>query len=138
MTTTINFQCSSCDGDFDIDVLHLLERPGAIKCPHCGSRPQAHRAQQFAQALEDMFTAMAALRPKVRFELQLDSDALPPPYGGDDGDGGGLGRLDDDDDDDDADDDALGELSFDDDDFDGDDDDDFDGNSESESDDDRF
>ena len=120
--TTINFQCAACDGDFDIEMLHLLERPGALKCPHCGNRPQTHRAQQFAQALEDVLTAMAALRPKVRFELQLDSDALPPPYGGDDETDGGLGRLDDDDDDDDEE--GLGELSFDDDfeDEDGDDD----------------
>lgn len=119
--TTINFQCASCDGDYDIEIVHLLERPGALKCPHCGTRPQAHRAQQFAQALEDVLTAMAALRSKARFELQLDTDALPAPYGGDDDADAGLGRLDDDDDDDgddDDDDDALSELSFDDDDFD--------------------
>jgi DNA-directed RNA polymerase subunit RPC12/RpoP len=116
--TTINFQCASCDGDFDIDVIHLLERPGALKCPHCGNRPQAHRAQQFAQALEDVLTAMAALRPKARFELQLDTDALPPPYGADEEEDGGLGRLDDEDEDEEDGDDALGELSFDDDDLD--------------------
>ena len=121
--TTINFQCASCDGDYDIEIIHLLERPGALKCPHCSTRPQAHRAQQLAQALEDLMTSMAALRPKVRFELQLDSDALPPPYGGDDEDAG-LGRLDDDDDDDDEDDDdgEITGMSFDDEDFDGDDD----------------
>ncbi|MBX2812867.1 MAG: zinc ribbon domain-containing protein [Myxococcales bacterium] len=123
--STINFQCASCDGDFDIEILHLLERPGALKCPHCGNRPQAHRAQQFAQALEDVLTAMAALRSKIRFELQLDTDALPAPYGGDDDADAGLGRLDDEDDDDD-DDDALGELSFDDEDDFEDENDDFD------------
>lgn len=134
--TTINFQCAACDGDFEIDMLHLLERPGAIKCPHCGNRPQAARAQQFAQALEDVLTAMAALRPKVRFELQLDSDALPPPYGGEDEADGGLGRLDDDDDDEGADEDeedGLGELAFDEDaDFDEDDRDGFDDDEEEE------
>ena len=136
--TTINFQCASCDGDFDIEIIHLLERPGALKCPHCGNRPQAHRAQQFAQSLEDVLTAMAALRSKVRFELQLDTDALPAPYGGDDESDAGLGRLDDDDDDDgDDDDDALGELSFDDDDFD-DESDDFDDDEDDDDDDGRY
>lgn len=116
--TTINFQCVACDGDFDIDVMHLLERPGALKCPHCGNRPQAHRAQQLAQALEDLLTAMGALAGKVRMELQLDTDTLPGPYGGEDDSDAGLGRLDDDDDDDgdddDSDDDGLNELAFDD------------------------
>ncbi len=112
--TTINFQCAACDGDFDIELLHMLERPGALKCPHCGNRPQAHRAQQLAQALEDLLTAMAALRPKVKFELQLETDTLPAPYGGNDGSEPGLGGLDDDDDDDSAED-EEDELSFEDD-----------------------
>lgn len=135
--TTINFQCASCDGDYDIEIERLLDRPSSLKCPHCDARPRAHRAQQLAQALDDMLTVMAALRAKVRFELHLDSDALPEPYG-EDADGGdvGLGRLDDDSDDsedgddEEEEDDALNELSFDDDDYD--EDEDFDDDDEEE------
>ena len=101
--STITFQCSSCDGDFDIKIAHLVERPNALKCPHCGAKPSPHRAHAFAQALDDVLSAMAALRARVHFELNLDNDELPPPYGADatskDDGLGTLGRGSDDDDD---------------------------------------
>jgi len=133
--STITFQCSSCDGDFDIKIAHLVERPNALKCSHCGTKPSPHRAHAFAQALDDVLSAMAALRARVHFELNLDNDELPPPYGADastkDDGLGSLGRSDDDDfeeedefedfDDDEDDDD---DEEFDDDDFEEEEDDD--------------
>ncbi len=78
---TIAFQCAACKGDFELDITHFLERPTALKCSHCGAKPTSNRSHSLAQALDDLLSAMAAVRRKVQFELQLDSDALPPPYG---------------------------------------------------------
>ncbi|MEL7370935.1 MAG: hypothetical protein AAFN74_18585 [Myxococcota bacterium] len=116
--SSITFQCQSCEADFEVDIEHLLERPNAIKCSNCGAKPSASRNRAFAQSLEELLSAMAALRSKVAFELNLNTEELPPPFGGSDDDAdAGLGGGDDDLGDDD--------VAFDDDDDD-DDDDDFD------------
>ncbi len=146
--STITFQCNSCEADFDVNITQLLERPTAIKCSHCGARPSSNRCHSFAQALDDLLTAMAALRSKVQFELNLDNDELPPPYGPSDDEGAGaLGGLvragDDDEDEDDEDDedfddeDDEDDEDFDDDDFEFEDDDEED-DFEEEEDDDSF
>jgi hypothetical protein len=150
----IAFECMACNGDFEVNITHFLERPNSLKCPHCGARPSSNRCHALAQALDDLFGAMAAVRNKVHFELNVDNDALPAPYGGaDDGDVG-LGNLDeeeegegtddedeDDDDEDEDDDDAFDDDddAFDDeDDLDEDDEDDEDGDADGDSEDDRY
>jgi hypothetical protein len=80
-SNTISFQCLACDADFEVGITSLLERPVALKCPHCNARPPAHRCHALAQALDDLLSAMAAIRSKVHFELSLDTEELPPPYG---------------------------------------------------------
>ncbi len=123
--SSISFQCTSCDGDFDLVIAHLLERPESIKCPHCNARPNANRASAFAHALYDLCNAISALRTKVRFELNLESDLLPPPWGpseGEEGQSSSLGGLS-----------ALSSVGDDDDDFD-DDDEDFDDDDDEEED----
>ena len=124
--SSITFQCQSCGADFEVGIEHLLERPNAIKCNACGAKPTASRNRAFAQSLEELLSAMAGLRGKVSFELTLNTEELPPPFGGTDQDGDGLAADADDlgdedvtfEDDDDDDDDDF------DDDFDDDDDDD--------------
>ncbi len=143
--STITFQCTSCEADFDVNVTQLLERPTAIKCSHCSSRPSSNRCHSFAQALDDLLTAMSALRSKVQFELNLDNDDLPPPYGPSDEEGaaGALGLVSsgDEDEDEDEDDEEFDEdededfEEEEDDDFDFDDDEDEDGDFEEEEDD---
>ncbi len=80
-SNSISFQCMSCDGEFEVGITHLLERPNALKCTQCGARPPAHRCHALAQALDDLLSAMSAVRSKLHFELALDTDELPPPYG---------------------------------------------------------
>ena len=113
----IAFECMACNGDFEVNVTHFLERPNSLKCSHCGARPSSNRCHALAQALDDLFGAMAAVRNKIHFELNVDNDALPAPYGGADDADVGLGALDEeegeeleeeeDDDDEDDDDDAF-------------------------------
>jgi hypothetical protein len=134
MTTNISFNCQSCEGDFEVNVTHLLERPNALKCPHCGARPPAHRCHALSQSLDDLLSAMAGIKSKVHFELTLDTNALPPPYGGkdagsvlagdEDEDDVGGDDVDDDDDEKDDDKDADDDDEEDDDDDDDDDEDD--------------
>lgn len=132
---SITFQCQSCEADFEVGIEHLLERPNAIKCSNCGSKPTASRNRAFAQSLEELLSAMAALRGKVAFELTLNTEELPPPFGSSDeeADAGLSGDADDLGDDD------VGFVDDDDEDFDDDDDDDdFDEDSLDEDSDDRY
>jgi hypothetical protein len=145
---SISFQCTSCDADFELEIPRIIDRPTALKCPNCNARPPAHRAHALGTAIEDLLSAMSAIRTKVRFEIALDTEELPPPYGPvDASEGTGLTDLaddldvdadgDDDDEDEDVDEDEDGEDEdgdFDDDDEDEDDDDD----EESDSDDDDY
>ena len=80
----IAFECMACNGDFEVNVTHFLERPNSLKCSHCGARPSSNRCHALAQALDDLLGAMAAVRNKIHFELNIDNDALPAPYGGSD------------------------------------------------------
>jgi DNA-directed RNA polymerase subunit RPC12/RpoP len=96
--SSINFECAECNGDFEIDIVRIIERPGSLKCTHCSGRPTAAQSQAFAQALEDVLSAMASLRGKLQFELHVDSEELPPPYGVSEQEAaGGLSDFDDDD-----------------------------------------
>ncbi len=81
MSASINFECSSCEADYEVEIPSIIEHPAEIVCPNCGSKPPAHRAHAFATALEDLLAATAQIRKKVRFELSLDSHDLPAPYG---------------------------------------------------------
>jgi DNA-directed RNA polymerase subunit RPC12/RpoP len=94
---SISFQCTSCDADFELEIPRVIDRPTALKCPNCNARPPAHRAHALGTAIEDLLSAMAAIRTKVRFELSLDTEELPPPYGpAEPAEGQGLGDLADD------------------------------------------
>lgn len=119
---TIAFECTSCNGDFEVSVTHFLERPNSLKCSHCNARPSSNRCHALAQALDDLFAAMGAVRNKVRFEINVDNDVLPPPYGMTEQEGaaGSLGALGEDDeedfdDDEDDDDDDVDDFEDDDD-----------------------
>ena len=78
---SITFECMACGADYDLEIPAIIERPNSLKCPNCGAHPPAHRSHALATALEDLLAAMAAVRKKIRFEIELETDELPPPYG---------------------------------------------------------
>lgn len=115
--STITFQCVSCGADYELEITSIIEKSKPVKCPNCDAKPAAGRVHSFALALEELISCMAALRTKVRFELTLDTDDLPPPYGpADDAEEGGLGLDDEDMADDDFDEDEDEDLDEDEDD----------------------
>lgn len=127
--SSITFQCNACEGDFELEIARLIEKPGLLRCGHCGVKASNHRAETLATSLEDLITVMAALRAKFRFDVDLETDELPPPYGPiEPSEASRLNPLSssDDDEDDEDDDDEESFLDGDDDDFldDGDDEDD--------------
>ena|SRR5687767_6658966 len=95
--SSITFQCVSCGADFEVEMTAIIEKSKTIKCPNCDAKPAAGRVHSFALALEELISCMAGLRTKVRFEVGLDTDDLPPPYGPADDDEGGLTAFEDDD-----------------------------------------
>ncbi len=127
MTTSISFQCTECEADFELEIANMIERPGSVRCSNCEMKPPLRRAEALAHALEELTGAMSGIRTHVRFEVNLDTALLPPPYGAIElNEEGGLANFDDDelDDDDDFDDESSDLTDGFDDDFDDDDDDD--------------
>jgi DNA-directed RNA polymerase subunit RPC12/RpoP len=122
--SSITFQCVACGGDFEIDIAGIIDKTKTVKCPNCDAKPAAGRVHSFALALEELISCMAGLRTKVRFEITLDTDDLPPPYGPAEDASEGLSSFDDDDLSDDDGDDDDEEAEEDGDDYDDDDDDD--------------
>jgi len=96
--SSITFQCVSCGADFELEMTSIIEKSKTIKCPNCDAKPAAGRVHSFALALEELISCMAGLRTKVRFEVGLDTDDLPPPYGPADDEEGGLTSFDGDED----------------------------------------
>ncbi len=94
--SNITFQCVSCGADFEVEMTSIIEKSKTIKCPNCDAKPAAGRVHSFALALEELISCMAGLRTKVRFELTLDTDDLPPPYGPAEEEEGSLTSFDDD------------------------------------------
>jgi hypothetical protein len=78
---TITFECIACETDFDLEIERLVDKPLALKCPACGNHPPAHRCHALAGAVAHLATAMANVRKKLRFEITLETDELPPPHG---------------------------------------------------------
>ena len=82
MSSSLSAQCLSCGEEFEIGIGSFLERPGSLKCPACGARPTTNRSQVLANGLEDLLSGLSGLATKFKFDLQLESDQLPPPWGG--------------------------------------------------------
>lgn len=80
----IDFECNSCNGDFEVDVGDLMESPKPIKCPHCKAKLDAKASEDFATVLEDLIAQVSAMAKKFSLTLTLESDDLPGSYAKDD------------------------------------------------------
>ena len=75
----LELQCQKCDESFDVDAADLAADP-ELRCPGCGVKATVEQAEALGSALEELFTAVAALRRKFTVTGELDSEDLPPPY----------------------------------------------------------
>ena len=75
----LELQCQKCDESFDVDAADLAADP-ELRCPGCGAKATVEQAEALGSALEELFTAVAALRRKFSVTGELDSDELPAPY----------------------------------------------------------
>ena len=78
----LHFECVACNGDFDMDFETFVEELDGFKCPNCKVTPDRKKLKQFFSALEDLIEASAEVRKKFRHVVSVESDDLPPPYGG--------------------------------------------------------
>lgn len=104
---TIDFNCQQCDASFESDVTDILEG-SPLACPNCGQKLPRKNVEELGNALDELLTRLADLRPRFLLSMSLESDDLPPPYdeeaGSEDEEEDEAALEDDDDEDDDEDD----------------------------------
>jgi DNA-directed RNA polymerase subunit RPC12/RpoP len=75
----LEFQCRKCDDSFELEASDLIAEP-EVKCPGCGVKATVDQSEALADALEELFASVAALRRKFTIGGELDSEDLPAPY----------------------------------------------------------
>ena len=85
---TIDFECSACGADFELDISTLMEDPTRLQCPNCDVKSDPRVVEDLMGALDDVMYNMSHLRRKFNFSITIETDDLPPPYSADAGDDG--------------------------------------------------
>lgn len=76
---TIDFNCQQCDASFEEEISEILEGAPLV-CPNCGQKAPRKAIEELGNALDELFSKVAELRPKFQLALTVESDDLPPPY----------------------------------------------------------
>lgn len=76
---TIDFNCQQCDASFEEEISEILEGE-PLACPNCGQKAPRKAVEELGNALDELFSKVAELRPKFQLALTVESDDLPPPY----------------------------------------------------------
>jgi DNA-directed RNA polymerase subunit RPC12/RpoP len=82
---TIDLSCQQCDASFELEVTDLLEGEPLV-CPNCGQKTPRKSVEELGNALDELMSRVAELRPRFLLSFSVESDDLPPPY---DEEGGG-------------------------------------------------
>ncbi len=75
----LDLQCKKCEESFSVELAEVSTEP-AIRCPGCGARGPEEQVEIIVGALEELFAALAPMRRKFSIAVELDSEAMPPPY----------------------------------------------------------
>jgi DNA-directed RNA polymerase subunit RPC12/RpoP len=75
----LEFQCRKCDDSFEVEASDLIAEP-EVRCPGCGAKVSVDQAEALADALEELFASIAAVRRKFSVSAEVDSEDLPAPY----------------------------------------------------------
>jgi len=76
---TIDFTCQNCDASFEIDVTDILEGEPLV-CPNCAQKMPRKSVEELGNALDELLSRLADLRPRFLLSMSIESDDLPPPY----------------------------------------------------------
>ena len=81
----LEFICKHCKKSFTFRVISLLEEPESLTCPGCQSTPSKNILEDFRNAFQDLLKVVSEIRDVFSLECFVESDAIPKPYGFDDG-----------------------------------------------------
>lgn len=76
---TIDLNCQQCDASFELDVTDILEGE-PLACPNCGQKAPRKSVEELGNALDELLSRVAELRPRFLLAVSIESDDLPPPY----------------------------------------------------------
>ena len=77
---TLDFNCQSCDGSFELEIAEVLE--GKLQCPSCDVKAPREIFEAVSTALDELFSSLARLQKKFTVTFAVESDDLPVPYDG--------------------------------------------------------
>ena len=73
---TFDFECVRCDYNFELDYIFLSDDPSGLLCPNCGSTADINQVEDLLAAIDDLTSAMLALRRKFSFAVQLETEDI--------------------------------------------------------------
>jgi hypothetical protein len=73
---TIDFTCAKCEGSFEIDAQDLIDGTEKLVCPHCDAKAPTNLVEDFASALGEMRTQVAALSKKFAINMSIETEDL--------------------------------------------------------------
>lgn len=73
---TIDFTCQKCDSSFELDVQDLIDGTEKLVCPNCDAKASASMVDDFAAAVVDLRTQVAALAKKFAVNLAIETEDL--------------------------------------------------------------
>ena len=76
---TIDLNCQQCDASFETEVTDILEGEPLV-CPNCGQKAPRKSIEEIGNALDELLSRVAELRPRFLLSFSIESDDLPPPY----------------------------------------------------------
>jgi len=73
---TIDFTCQKCESSFEIEAQDLIDGSEKLVCPQCEAKAPATIVDDFAAALTELRTQVAALSKKFTVNLSIETEEV--------------------------------------------------------------
>jgi hypothetical protein len=71
---TIDFTCQKCEASFELDFEDLADGTEKLVCPHCDAKAPANLVEDFAAAVTELRSQVAALSKKFAVNLSVETE----------------------------------------------------------------
>ena len=76
----INIQCLTCNFDYDVDIVEVLESVECLTCPNCNSEPDPSLVEDLVTSISNIIDCLRELGTKFYYNIELDTEELVGEY----------------------------------------------------------